>query len=253
MSVTGLKRFTILTTALVLVACSSQPKMSDEDAVRAAETNTALGQQYMAVGQDEIALEKLKKAIAYDKSYAPAHTVLATLYEKLGETELAGDEYRLAVRYEPKGGDVNNNYGAFLCSIGQWNEAEPYFLTAVDDPFYKTPELAYANAGSCALVNGDLDKAETFLRESLKYDDKLGTALLAMAEVSYRQESYLQARAFLQRYEAVDVMNEESLSLGYRIETQLGDEAAAQRYRLELLEQYPGSMQAGGSAGREEE
>jgi len=140
---------------------------------------------------------------------------------------------------------VNNNYGAYLCGTGRQKEAERYFLTAVDDPFYDTPAIALSNAGACALTLGDLDKAESFLRQSLGYDDKLGAALLPMAEVSYRQGSYLRARAFLQRFEAVDATTRESLVLGYRIESQLGDQKSAERYRLELLERYPGALQAG--------
>ncbi len=60
-------------------------------------------------GQYEIALEKLKKAIAYDKTYAPAYTMLGMLYEALGETEDAGVEYKRAVQYAPKNGDVNKS------------------------------------------------------------------------------------------------------------------------------------------------
>jgi type IV pilus assembly protein PilF len=74
-----------------------------------------------------------------------------------------------------------------------------------------------------------------------------------MAEVSYRKESFLQARAFLQRYEAAGPVSQESLSLGYRIESQLGDQKAAERYQRELLERYPGSIKAGGRAGREQQ
>jgi type IV pilus assembly protein PilF len=237
----------------LLAACSSTPNKSDEDLRKAAETNTALGRQYMERGQNEVALEKLKRAVAYDKTYAPAHSMLAILYETIGQTEKAGEEYRQAVKYDPQGGEVNNNYGAFLCGTGKQKEAEPYFLAAVADPFYPTPEIALSNAGSCALERGDLDKAESFLRQSLERDDKLGAALLPMAEVSYRKESFLQARAFLQRYEAVGPVSQESLSLGYRIETRLGDEKAAERYRRELLERYPGSIKDGGRAGREQQ
>lgn len=237
----------------LLAACYSTPKKSDDELRNAAETNTALGRQYMERGQNEVALEKLKRAVAYDKTYAPAHSMLAILYETIGDLEQAGEEYREAVKYDPQGGEVNNNYGAFLCGTGKQQEAEPYFLVAVEDPFYPTPEIALSNAGSCALARGDLDKAESFLRQSLERDDKLGAALLPMAEVSYRKESFLQARAFLQRYEAVGPASEESLALGYRIESRLGDEKAAERYQRKLQEQYPGSIKAGGRAGREEQ
>jgi type IV pilus assembly protein PilF len=244
-------KVTMASLAVLLAACSSTPQKSESELRRAAETNTALGRQYMDRGEYEVALEKLKRAVAQDKTYAPAHTMLGVLYETLGETEEAGVEYRKAVQYAPKDGDVNNNYGAYLCGAGKRTEAEKYFLTAVDDPFYKTPEVALANAGSCALAAGDLDKAESFLRQSLGYNDKLGAALLPMAEVSYRKASYLKARAFLQRFEAVSETTQTSLTLGYNIESQLGDQASADRYRRELNEQYPGAMKGGGPTGQE--
>ena len=245
-------RLLILLLVFMLVACSSSGGSKDEDSDRkAAETNTSLGQAYMARGQYEIALEKLKRAVANDKTYAPAHTLLAVLYERLGESDLAEKEYQAAVRYDPDDGDVNNNYGTFLCRTGKSEQAEPYFMKAVKDPFYDTPQVAYANAGNCSLDRGDLDKAEAFLRQSLEYDGNYAAALLPMADLSFRQGSYLRARAFLQRYEAVGILNEESLLLGYRIESELEDTKSANRYRTELLERFPGSSEAGQTAGRD--
>lgn len=244
----------VLTVTLILASCTSaEPKKSEEDLRKAAETNTALGRQYMELGQNEVAQEKLKRAVAFDETYAPAHTMLAVLYESLGVMDEAENEYRLAVKFDPKGGDVNNNLGAFLCATGKSVEADRYFVTAIEDPFYQTPEIALSNAGDCALARGDLDKAESYLRQSLEHDDKLGSSLLSMAEVSYLQKSYLRARAFLQRYEAVATPIEESLVLGYRIETQLGDQQSADRYRKQLQQDYPGTTKAGVNTGRDRE
>lgn len=241
----------ILFIVIFLTGCTTTTEKSDNSARKAAETNTALGRNYMDRGQYEIALEKLKRAVANDRTYAPAHTLLGVLYETIGETDLAGKEYRLAMKYDPKDGDVNNNYGAYLCARGEPGKAEQYFLTAVKDPFYKTPAIAMANAGSCALQRGDLDNAETFLRQSLKYDSQLGSALLPMAEVSYLQGDYLRARAFLQRFEALGAMDEKSLVLGYQIETKLGDQESAEKYRAELQKRYPNSTGAGRAARQE--
>jgi type IV pilus assembly protein PilF len=242
---------TLALLALLLSAgCASEPKKSDAELRKAAETNTALGRQYIDRGQYEVALEKLKRAVAYDQTYAPAHTLLGVLYETIGEQEDAEAEYRLAVRYDPEDGDVNNNLGAFLCQNGKPREAGPYFDTAVDDPFYSTPQVALTNAGACALDRGELDKAESYLRQSLQIDQRSGAALLPMAEVSYRQGLYLRARAFLQRYEAVAPASEESLQLGIMIETALGDERSVEKYRAELKEKYPGAVQAGLRTGQ---
>jgi type IV pilus assembly protein PilF len=247
-------RIALLVLVLLLTACVSSVNEDEEsNARKSAETNTSLGQGYMQRGQYEIALEKLKRAVAYDKTYAPAHTVLAVLYETIGELDQAEIEYEAAVKYDSRDGDINNNYGAFLCRIGKGTGAEKYFLTAVKDPFYRTPEVAYSNAGNCALEQGDLDKADTFLRQSLKYNDKLPLALISMADVSYQKGNYLRARAFLQRYGAVGTWNEDSLLLGYRIESKLGDAKSADRYRQELIEQFPNSSQAGRVSGQEQE
>lgn len=228
--------------ALILAACAApQPVEVDSNARRAAETNTQLGQQYIARGQYQIALEKLKRAVAHDKTYAPAHTVLAYLYKTIGEPKLAAVEYREALKYDPDDGDVNNNYGALLCAEGKMKEADAYFMKALEDPFYDTPELALSNAGLCAMNAGDLDKAERYLRQSIEYDKDLAASLLALGNLSYQRGEYLSARAFLQRYEAVASHTEESLLLGFRVETELGDKESAEKYRRDVLRKFPGS------------
>ena len=248
-------RVFVLVLVLFLAACSSVDKKEEEQGKnrKVAETNTVLGQEYMQRGQYEVAMEKLKRAVAQDHTYAPAHTVLAVLYETLGEMDLAETQYREALKYDPNDGDTNNNYGAFMCRIGKYKGTDQYFLKAVKDPFYKTPAIAYANAGKCSLGQGDLDKAEQYLRQSLEYNKQLPSALLPMAEISYQQGNYMGARAFLQRYDSVGTMNEESLLLGYRIESSLGDAESANRYRTQLLQHYPRSSQAKQVSGQEKE
>ena len=246
-------RIALLTLFLFITACATSGGEDEESKNRkSAETHTSLGQGYMQRGQYEIALEKLKRAVALDQTYAPAHTVLAVLYETIGELDLAEKEFAEAVKYDPTDGDINNNYGAFLCRIGKGKSADQYFLQAVKDPFYQSPEVAYSNAGNCALEQGDLDKADVFLRQSLEYDDKLPLTLISMADVSYQKGNYLRARAFLQRYGSVGEWDENSLLLGYRIESKLGDVESADRYRLELLKRFPGSSQAGQVSGQEQ-
>ncbi len=247
-------RIVLLVLISLITACTASGREDElKNNRKAAETNTSLGQEYMQRKEYEIALEKLKRALAYDRTYAPAHTVLGVLYETLGDLEQAEKEYAAAVKYDASDGDVNNNYGAFLCRIGKGKGAEQYFLKAVKDLFYRTPEIAYSNAGYCALEQGDLDKADAFLRQSLGYNDKLPSALISMADVSYQMNNYLRARAFLQRYGSVGAWNANSLLLGYRIESKLGDAESANRYRLKLLERFPDSSEASRATGQEQE
>ena len=243
------RRLTPLTGLLVaalLAGCASTSTVdnAETDARKAAELNTQLGREYLSRGQYEIALEKLKKAVDSDDDFAPAHTMLAVLYETIGEDENAGKHYAAAVKADPENGDVNNNYGSFLCRTGSTRGVDRYFLAALDDPFYRTPAVAMANAGNCAMKRGDFEEAETYLRQSLAYDSDFPDALLAMAVLSYDRGDLMRARAFIQRYDAAGEMTPASLLLGYRVETQLNDPDQAQQYRNELLQRFPASPES---------
>ena len=232
--------------ALVVSGCASQ-QTDDPDEVsskrKAAEANTSLGLEYMNRGQYEVALGKLKKAVREDSSYAPAHTVLAVLYERIGEMKLAGKHYKSAYEADPTDGDVNNNYGVYLCQTGGQKQAMSHFLKAIDDPFYSSPSVALTNAGSCAMRQGDTATADEYLRAALKIEPQFPDALVNMAKLNYEEQDYLKARAFMQRYESAASHDAESLLLAYRIEMASGDSKAAGKYKRVLESNFPESSQ----------
>jgi type IV pilus assembly protein PilF len=208
---------------------------------KSAESNTSLGLEYMNRGQYEVAMGKLKKALRDDPTYAPGQTVMAVLYERIGEKKMAGKHYRKAVEADPRNGDVNNNYGVYLCQTGEENKAIGYFLKALDDPFYSSPAVALTNAGSCSMSKNDLDSADDYLRQALKIEPDFPDALLTMARLNYAQQNYLTARAFMQRYEAAENHGAESLLLAYRIEQASSDPRSANKYKLMLESNFPDS------------
>jgi len=227
-------------------ACASSQSDDSYDksqSRKAAESNTSLGLEYMNRGQYEIALGKLKKAVKADPGYAPGQTVLAVLYERIGEMELAGKHYLKAYEADPTNGDVNNNYGTYLCKVGKEKQAIEHLLTSLDDPFYSSPSVALTNAGSCAMGNGDLVEAEDYLRQALKIEPEFPDALMAMASLNFEQHNYLKSRAFMQRYEAVTPHDAASLLLAYKIESVSGDGKAANKYKLMLETDFPKSNQ----------
>lgn len=240
-------RVLMLSAVVVLIsACAttnSDQDLNESKGRKAAESNTSLGLEYMNRGQYEVALGKLKKAVREDPDYAPGHTVLAVLYERIGELELAGKHYKAAYEADPTDGDVNNNYGVYLCKTGKGPQALSHLEKALDDPFYSSPWVALTNAGSCALSNGNLDGADSYLRRALKIEPGFPDALMNMAKLNFERRNYLSARAFLQRYEAVARHDPESLLLGFEIETAARDNKAANKYKLALEANFPESDQ----------
>ena len=238
--------FSSVIMAAFIIGCAPQQKKDPYDETntqKAVESNTALGLEYMNRGQYEVALGKLKKAVREDPDYAPAQTVLAVLYERIGEQELAGKHYKKAYEAEPHNGDVNNNYGVYLCQNGEEKQAIVHFLRALDDPFYSSPSIALTNAGSCALETGDLVEADEYLRRALKMEPDFPDALLNMSRLSFEQEKYLTARAFMQRYEVVASHTPETLLQAYRVESASGNRKAATTYQLMLESNFPESDQ----------
>lgn len=219
----------------------STRKVNDQEAAR---VHTELGQQYMERGELKQALDKLQKALQFDDDYAPAHTVIATIYAQIGENDNAERHFRRAVQLKPKNGDTNNNLGVFLCRIGKVDQALPYFEAAVRDPFYNTKDVALSNAGRCLLKKNDYAAAERDYRRALAINPNNGDALYQLASVLLKQGKAFQARAFIQRFDALGRPDPAALLLGYKIEKRLGDEEGAQNYEKRLLAKFPDSDQA---------
>lgn len=240
----------LASSSLLLGGCgnSASTPVKKEDAKtqksEAARVHTELGQKYLQQGKAEIALEKLNKALQFDPNYVDAHTVIAVLYESINDLPKAEEHYRRAVQLKPKGGAENNNYGRFLCTQGRYDEAQGYFQKALADPFYDTPVIAMSNAGSCLLHAGKRDEAEKMLRQSLALDPNDASALLSMGSILYDKGEYLNARGFLQRYEAISAAQPASLLLGRNIELRLGNASGASEYSRKLLRTFPQSPEA---------
>lgn len=215
-----------------------------QDKIAAAQTHTQLAAAYMNQNKLKEAETALHKALNFDESYIPAHTMLAILSWRIDRPQEADKEFRAAIALDPTNGDTNNNYGQFLCKTGKPQEAMGYFQRALADPFYKTPALANTNAGSCLLQGGNYAGAEPYLGKALQIDPQFAPALLAMADLDYRKGDAFQARGYLQRFEAGGQATADSLLLGYQIATRLGDRGDASNYANRLQNQFPGSTQA---------
>lgn len=213
-----------------------------KDAVR---IYVELGQRYMEQGKLDYAMENLNKALDRDPNYVDAQTVIGVLYERIGNAKAAEEHYAKAVQLAPKSGDTNNNYGQFLCATGRAAQSEQYFAAAMADPFYKTPDILYSNAGSCLMKIGSarLDEAIIDFRKSLEANPKNGVALFQMADALYQKNDFFRARAFIQRFEALAKPDPAALLLAHNIEMKLGHPDSARDYAQRLREQFPDSEQ----------
>ena len=223
---------------------NSRRGSSEPNHIEASELNVSLGQAYLAKGQLELAMDKLKKAVALNPQSSDAHTLLGVLYEQINNDKLAEEHYRRALKLTPEAGASNNNLGRFLCARGKFADADKFFAQALADPFYKSPETALVNRAACAMSWGKRDIAEASLRAALQASPENSVALLQMARLAYEDQEYLRARAFLERHLSHSPSAPDTLLLGMNIEQKLGDRKTVDNYRRRLLTEFPDSEQA---------
>ena len=237
--------------ALALAGCAGHTVTGESPEMRAASAenprariHTELGAGYFARGQYAVALQALRTALEADANYPPAHNILGLVHGELREDRQAEAAFRRAIELSPHYSEAHNNYGLFLCQRGRLAEGLARFEAALANPLYATPEKALANAGACALEKGDLDLAERHYVGALKRLPNQASALQGMAEVNFRRDRLLAARAQLRQLVASNQLNAQALWLGIRLERVLGDKAAELSYEAQLRRRFPDSMQA---------
>jgi type IV pilus assembly protein PilF len=197
-----------------------------------------MGMAYMQEGQTAVAMQKLKKALEVDERSPEAHNVIAILYQRLGEIDRAGKHYDRAVQLDSRDPYIRNARGSYYCRLGRYTDAIVDFEQALANPLYPTPWVALTNAGMCVELSGDEAKAESFYRRSLTAKPTYPPALIKMSEISLRQEKYLSARAYLERYHSELKPTAASLLLGVQVEKLLGDLEKSNEYRRKLLNEF---------------
>ena len=229
----------------ILSGCvtTSQNTSFESSQQEAARVNATLGWRYMQQGNFDLAMEKLQRALQQDPNSKDAHNSIALLYDRLGDDKAADRHYKLALKNSANDPVVLNLYGVFLCRHEKFEDAEEKFLAAARNRVYRTPEAAYANAGVCQRSVPDLAKAEEYFREALRSNPRYGQALWQLADLSFQQQRYLQARAFLQRFMTQSKPTPESLWLGVRVERALGQTELANEYAQTLRRDFPTSVE----------
>jgi type IV pilus assembly protein PilF len=204
------------------------------------QVNLGLAQSYYENNDLETALDRATKAVHSDPGSADVHAMLGLIYNRISQKDKAAAEFKQALALAPADGSILNVNGVWLCQQGQMQDADAQFVKALQDPFYAQPEQALFNAGKCAYKAGQLPKAETYLRSSLQKAPDQPEALLTLARVELAQGNYMDARAFVQRRDALG-SSAEILDLAAKIEDAAGDHRAAEQYRQRMRDEFPNS------------
>jgi type IV pilus assembly protein PilF len=209
--------------------------------VRASKINVQLGIGYMQQNNLEVANEKLLKALRQNPKSAAAHNAYAMLQDRLLQKDKAEYHYKRATKLDRKDSQAANNYGTFLCRNNREAESEKYFLQALKNPLYKTPEFAYTNAALCLLKIDKNERAKDYLRKALAARSNFPMALIAMGKLVFEQDNFSEAKIYLDRYHRVAIPTATSLWLAIRTELELNSSSDVDALAENLESNFPDS------------
>lgn len=242
----GLNFLPILALCILSSACALIPDFGSDGMSNSekANLNLQMGVRYLDMGMLEVAKEKLEIAHDLDSSNPETLNALAVFYERIKKDEEAADYYQSAIRRDPDNYSIKNNYGRFLCERGKHEEGMAMLQEALDSPVNKRPWLALSNIGICLVQQNNSVQGEDYFRRALQANPEYSPALLEMMKISYNNQQFMSARAFLERYLAVAKHTPETLWFAFQTERSLGNRQGAEDYKEQLLSAFPTSKEA---------
>jgi type IV pilus assembly protein PilF len=211
--------------------------------------NIALAQAYLNAGRVKEAEGYAREALKSDGGSGAAHATMALVRARQNQPDQATAEFNRALALAPTDGGILNVYGVWLCERGDRDGADNAFRAALADQTYMAPVQPLVNAGRCALLAQQWAKSDGYLRRALQIQPNDRSVLLMLAEAQLRLQKPMEARAFVQRSDALGP-DPVTLALAAKIEEASGDAMSAERYRKRLREEFPQYAPTGEGAGK---
>lgn len=207
----------------------------------ATRIKTELAFEYLRSGNFRLATQTIENTIKENDTYDLAWLVRAQIYQQLKVFDKAEASFQRALKLSPKGAEINNNYGWFLCSsMNRPNDAIHYFNVALDDPTYPSPEIAYFNKGICHAKMQQFNLAESYFERALQMNPQFSPVFKERARAFLLADNIKDADRLFRQYQSlVDRLSADDLLLGWKIAKHQGFTQAASEYQAQLLTHYP--------------
>lgn len=215
------------------------------DLSKASSYNVQLGLGYLKQGDRPRAKKKLLTALEQEPKSPDANSAIAYYFEQTSEQEQAEKYYLKAISLATNAGAQQNNYGAFLCRKGDYKKAEYYFLKAVKDQQYVHTAGAYENAGLCALLATNENKAKLYFVKALNQDPARKVSFYELVKLEIKEGHHTKAFALVQKHTDLVLGDEVLLSLAKKVSEKVGQQQNALEYERAIKQMKPNLINGG--------
>ncbi|XZG71830.1 type IV pilus biogenesis/stability protein PilW [Chitinibacteraceae bacterium HSL-7] len=234
--------------AAIWVACATLAGTAladgDEDKRSPSEIRTQLAAEYLRFGQYATAISEADKAISADKNYAPAFEVRALTYAAIHEDASARGDFQRAVTLEPNNGNINHNFGWFLCDRGDFAAGITYYEKAASNPLYQLPDKSLVGAGLCAAKMGNTERQLALYKQALTIRPRSVLARAELAEYWIRAGDAVEAKRYYLELRRMLPESAPLLWLGIRVEHLAKNRGLEQQLASDLRSKFPDSLEA---------
>jgi type IV pilus assembly protein PilF len=228
---------------VALGGCASH-KRAEQKKDDASNYNAQLGIEYMRQGDIPLAKEKLDRALQENPANPAVHSARAMLFDRMNLPKDADSEYREALHLAPNDPDVSNNYAVYLCQIGRADDGVRRFEAVARNALYRTPWVAYTNAGVCLRrAKRAADAAKNF-KQALALRPNFSEAAYQLGDLEFETGNLTDARAQIDTYLNAFEETPDLLLLGVRIARAQNDRVGIVLYGRKLRLDFPDSAQA---------
>jgi len=111
---------------------------------------------------------------------AEAHTFLGWTYHFQGKVDDAIAECKRAIEVDPDFGNPYNDIGAYLISLGKYDEAISWLERAIKAPRYDPRHFPHFNLGRVYFAKGMFNRARQCFQEALRIEPRYALARQAV-------------------------------------------------------------------------
>jgi Tfp pilus assembly protein PilF len=133
-------------------------------------------------GKFERAVELYKKSLELHPT-AEAHTFLGWTYHFQGKIQEAIEECERAIKVDPDFGNPYKDIGAYLISLGRYDEAIGWLERATKATRYDPRHYPYFNLGRVYLAKGMINRARDYFQQALRIEPRYREARQAIENI----------------------------------------------------------------------
>ncbi len=164
--------FFLAAVLITFVSCAPTLKEKKDNAA----IRYKMGAVHFSEGNYTAALKDLIEAVELNPEEPTYQHLLGLTYFSKRMYNEAVVHYKEAVRLDPEYADAHVNLGVAYLRLERWDDAIVHFNKALENVFYRTPEMALYNLGSAYYGKGDYIRAVEYFKEAVRVDPEYAFA-----------------------------------------------------------------------------